>query len=165
MSERALLESMSQQMAELVRHVAEVRRTHVELKAGLDGLRGEVGELKTDVAELKTDVAVLKTDVAELKTDVAELKSDVAQLKIDASQSKADVAILRRELMDTRASLSSKIDHFVGFVSAEVMMNRTKIEEESFVRSGENRRISKRLTALEGRVTRLEAREHSEPGD
>jgi|GEM_PF-4717720 len=126
---RELLVSMSQQLGELVRHVAEVWRTNSELESGLNELRNGVAELKSDVADLKKRVSTLEVDVAGI----------------------------RGELRESQAAFTFKFDRFAGFVSADLIQNRLTVGKEWFVRAGYASQFNQRPTNLEERVSKFEA--------
>ncbi len=150
MSDRDLLESLSEQMSELVRNVAEVRQSNKRLEAAVVGVQSDVGTLKSDVATLKTDVGMLKSDVATLKADVGTLKTDVAELKHGLQETNA--------MIDECAEfLSKKIDHFVEFVASEITQNRITIEEQRYINSAAHSKIEGRVDAIERRLDKLEA--------
>lgn len=143
MTDRDLLESLSNQMGELVRNVAEVRKSNHRLEA-------EMVVVKTDIATMKGDITVMKDDINVMKGDITAMKGDIQELQCGLKQT--------NEKIDERTEfLSTKIDHFVKCVSAEIMKNRIAIEEQNHAGNAVQRRIESRVDAIESRLDRLES--------
>jgi len=141
-TDRDLLESMSKQMGELVRNVAEVRRSNKRLEA-------DMVVVKSDIVAMKGDIATMQGDIVTMKGAIATIQGDIYEMRCCQTQT--------NDKIDERAEfLSTKTDHFVEFVSAEIMKNRVASEEQRHLRDIWQRRIERRLEKLEaaGAVTR-----------
>lgn len=135
MTDRELLESISNQIGELVRHVAVIRQSTANLEARMDAPETRMDTLETRMDALKAETRGIREDVGSLRLDIQALDT-----KIDT---KTDF-------------LSSKIDHFIDHLSAEQTRHRNKLEEERHLNSARHRETEQRLADIERRLERLE---------
>lgn len=113
MTDRELLESMSAQMGELVRHVAEVRQSNFTMQAQLN-------EMQADMKVMRADINALRSDVDALRADV-----DGMQVRLHNLETKID---------ERPEFLGGKIDHFIGVFHGEIVRDGTRFEEDRYVR-------------------------------
>lgn len=120
MTDRELLESMSAQMGELVRHVAEVRQSNFTMQAQLNEMQADMKVMRADINALRSDVDALRSDVDALRADV-----DGMQVRLHNLETKID---------ERPEFLGGKIDHFIGVFHGEIVRDGTRFEEDRYVR-------------------------------
>lgn len=136
MTIEAKLDSMSTQLAQLLQHVAEVRRTNVKLAAQYDSLRGDVNTIQDDMKSMRDDMKSIQDDMKSMRQDIHALDA-----KFDKNTQ----------------LLSGKIEHHVKVLREESMEQRTRFEDDRYIRDYRHREIVSRLDDVEERVARLEA--------
>lgn len=149
MTDRELLESISNQIGELVRHVAVIRQSTANLEARMDALETRMASLETRMDRLETRMDTLEARMDGLETEILGIREDVGSMRLDIQA--LDTKI------DTKTDfLSSKIDHFIEHLSAEQTRHRNKLEEERHLNSARHRETEQRLADIERRLERLE---------
>lgn len=177
MTDRELLENMSRQIGELVRHVAEVRSSNKrleeeisDLRADMTAMRKDIDAMKVDIDAMKVDIDTMKGDIDAMKADIDTMKSDIDHMKLDIATMKLDIENLKDDVrsltskvdeldqrLDGRTTLlSSKIEHFSGFLYSEMGRYRTALEEERHHRQYFEKQVENRFLKIEERLDALE---------
>ena len=100
------LAELKTDMAEVKADVAELKVDMAEVKTELAVMKADMGVMKTDIAELKADVAILKTDVAELKTEFAVMKADMGVMQADIAELQTNVTGLKTDVEDVKVGIA-----------------------------------------------------------
>lgn len=149
---------LSEQIATLIHHVAEVRSTNRDLASRLARLEEQGSELGQRMTKLEQEVSVLRLEIVALRKDMTE---EIAAVRREMTQ---EIAALRKETTDgfplandRLAYLSGKIDHFVQVPMRENMEMRRRVEEYVYDRKAELTRLTARVMQVEERLSRVEA--------
>lgn len=143
MTDRELLESMSQQIGELVRHVAEVRSSNVKFDA-------QFKEMRSDMDSMRGDMKAMRGDIDSIRGDIDSIRGDIDSIR-------GDIRALDKKIDDKIDFVAGKIDHFVAVFHEESARDRTRFEEDRYARNFQQRKIEQRLDGVEARLDRLEA--------
>lgn len=142
---------LSEQIATLIHHVAEVLSTNRDLAVRLTRLEQQGAELGQRMTKLEQQVAAVRREIAE---EIAALRKETTE----------EFAALRKEttdglalVNDRLAYLSGKIDHFVQVPMRENMEMRRRVEEYVYDRKAELTRLTARVIQVEERLGRVEA--------
>lgn len=128
---RELLESMNNQLGELVRNVAEVRRSNSMLNTKFDRLEERIGGLEERIGGLEDRIGRLEERVG------------LVEAKVDES----------------RDFLSGKIDHFIKVSTDEAARLRMQFEEERYLQKAQREKLQAQVDSIEKRLQKLEAKE------
>lgn len=135
---RELLESMNNQLGELVRNVAEVRRSNSMLNTKFDRLEERIGGLEERIGGLEERIGGLEDRIGRLEERVG-----LVEAKVDES----------------RDFLSGKIDHFIKVSTDEAARLRMQFEEERYLQKAQREKLQAQVDSIEKRLQKLEAKE------
>ena len=102
----AVLQTITEDLAELKTDMAVVKADVATLKTEFAVMKADMGVMKADIAELKTDVATLKTEFAVMKADTAVMKADIAGLKTDVGKLQTNVEELQEDVGDLKVGVA-----------------------------------------------------------
>lgn len=150
MTDRELLESMNNQIGELVRHVGDIRQATGRLESRLEGLESRLERVESRLDRLEARFDSLEARVEKLEADVSSLRNEISLIAEHLHD-------LDKKIDHNTAHLSSKIDHFIDYLSAQQTRDRNLFEEERHLRTELQRRANERFELIEQRLTRLES--------
>ena len=136
----AVLQTITEDLAELKTDMAEVKTDVATLKT-------DVAELKTEFAVMKADMGVMKADIKELKTDVAELKVDMAEVKTELAVMKADTAVMQANIKELQTDVG-KLQNDVAGVRSDVAGTHGDVRGSINIASHLQERMTSQTNAL-----------------
>ena len=132
-----MFDSISQQLAQMVVHVQEVRQSNIRLGERLEAL------------ERRFDSFEHRFEALEARLDSLEHRFDSLEHRFEA---------LREDVEKKIDFLAGKIDYHFGVLRDELAQFRARIHDELYSQRYRQAEVERRLDELEARVARLEER-------
>lgn len=176
---RALLEQLSNQMAEMVGHVAEIRRSYVRVEdqlgtiiARLDKLqlRMDTLEERLDKLEFRMEALEGRLDKLELRTEALEGRLGKLELRMETLEARLGKLEPRMETLEGRFGtletqvearldaaterLMDRSDQLAELVGGELL--RARLRQQSSL-ADYQKNVEAHVDALSGRIAQLEA--------
>lgn len=129
MTDQQFRDSMTRQMAELIHHVAEVRKSNTAIQI-------EVKEMREDLTALRKDVDGIKEEMRVMRVNITNLDGKVDK-KTDA--------------------LSDKFSHFLSSIAKDMAQDRARMDEKLYDDTMRHRTYEERFVAIERRLNQLES--------
>lgn len=158
------IDQISDQLTQLIQHVAEMRRSNTTFESRFDGLEGRFDRLEERFDNLESRFDGIEVRFVRLEVQFDSLEGRFASLDTKVNE-------LRDELKHSILRTKAKIDHFAQYFNAEIGRTRLRVENEAAERMAntaarradiEERKVDKvkvnnQLNELSSRLDRVEA--------
>ena len=153
-----MFDSISQQLAQMVVHVQEVRQSNIRLGERLEALerRFDSFEHRFEALEARLDSLEHRFETLEHRFEALEARLDSLEHRFDSLEHRFEA--LREDVEKKIDFLAGKIDYHFGVLRDELAQFRARIHDELYSQRYRQAEVERRLDELEARVARLEER-------
>lgn len=120
----------------------------------LDAISKQVVQLLQHVGEVRQSTRRLEEQYDGLQSDMTSMRGEMKSMR-------DDIRALDHKIDKRTEFLVGKIEHHVGALRVDMLRDRTRFDEERYIRRFRQREIEERLDDVEARVARLEAQSSS----